>query len=61
VWSRLQRSLANLTKQTFAELTALVKIRLRPMRCRPGLLTGFLASTDLDLGPFLQTPGCEGP
>jgi putative transposase len=49
VWSQLKGSLADLTKQTFAELTALVKIRLRPMRCRPGLLTGFLASTGLDL------------
>jgi putative transposase len=45
LWSHLKRSLANLTKHTIAELTALVKIRLRRMQYRPGLLAGFLAST----------------
>ena len=35
------------------ELTALVKSRLRRMQHRPALLTGFLASTGLELGPFL--------
>ncbi len=53
VWSHLKRSLANLTKHNLAELTALVKTRLKRMQYRPGLLTGFLASTGLDLGPFL--------
>ncbi len=53
VWSHLKRSLANLTKHTIAELTALVKTRLRRMQYRPGLLIGFLASTGLDFGPFL--------
>jgi len=51
LWSHLKRSLANLTKHTIAELTALVKTRLRRMQHRPGLLDGFLASTDLDLSP----------
>ncbi len=53
VWSQLKRSLANLTKHTIAELTVLVKTRLKRMQYRPGLLTGFLASTGLDFGPFL--------
>jgi transposase len=53
VWSHLKRSLANLTKHTIAELTALVKTRLKRMQYRPALLAGFLASTGLDLGPFL--------
>jgi hypothetical protein len=53
VWSRLKRSLANLTKHDIAELTALVKTRLKRMQYRPELLAGFLASTRLDLGPFL--------
>jgi DDE superfamily endonuclease len=52
VWSHLKRSLANLTKHTLAELTALVKTRLTRMQHRPGLLAGFLASTGLDLAPF---------
>jgi putative transposase len=52
VWSHLKRSLANLTKHNLAQLTALVKTRLRRMQYRPGLLDGFLASTHLDLAPF---------
>ena len=52
VWSRLKRSLANLTKHDIAELTALVKTRLKRMQYRPELLAGFLASTRLDPGPF---------
>jgi transposase len=51
VWSQLKRSLANLTKHSIAELTALVKTRLRRMQYRQGLLGGFLASTGLDFGP----------
>ena len=51
VWSHLKRSLANLTKHTLGELTALVKTRLRRMQYRPGLLAGFLASTGLEFGP----------
>ena len=50
VWSHLKRSLANLAKRNLAQLTALVKTRLRRMQYRPGLLGGFLASTGLDLG-----------
>ena len=53
VWSHLKRSLANLTKHTIAELTVLVKTRLRRMQYRAGLLAGFLASTGLDFGPIL--------
>jgi len=51
-WSHLKRSLANLAKRNLAQLTALVKTRLRRMQYRPGLLEGFLASTGLDLTPF---------
>jgi DDE superfamily endonuclease len=51
VWSHLKRSLANLTKHNLAQLTTLVKTRLRRMQYRPGLLDGFLASTGLDLPP----------
>jgi hypothetical protein len=53
VWAHLKRSLANLTKHTITELTVLVKTRLKRMQYRPGLLTGFLASTGLEYGPFL--------
>jgi DDE superfamily endonuclease len=52
VWSHLKRSLANLAKRNLAQLTALIKTRLKRMQYRPGLLHGFLASTDLDLTPF---------
>ena len=52
VWSHLKRSLANLAKRNLAELTVLVKTRLRRMQYRPALLEGFLASTGLDLTPF---------
>ncbi len=51
MWLHLTRSLANLTKHILAELTALVKTRLKRMQYRPGLLAGFLASTGLDLSP----------
>jgi putative transposase len=51
VWSNLKRSLANLTKHSIGQLTALVKTRLRRMQYRPGLLDGFLAKTGLDLTP----------
>ncbi len=52
VWSHLKRSLASLAKRNLAQLTALVKTRLRRMQYRPALLEGFLASTGLDLAPF---------
>jgi DDE superfamily endonuclease len=55
VWSNLKRSLASLAKRNLAQLTALVKTRLRRMQYRPGLLDGFLASTGLDLAPFRNT------
>jgi putative transposase len=53
VWSHLKRSLANLTKHDLAELTALVKTRLRRMQYRSGLLAGFFASTGLEFGSLL--------
>ena len=52
VWSHLKRSLANLAKRDIAQLTVLVKTRLRRMQYRPGLLEGFLTGTRLDLTPF---------
>jgi transposase len=52
VWSHLKRSLANLAKRNLAQLTALIKARLKRMQYRPGLLDGFLASTGLDFSPF---------
>jgi putative transposase len=52
VWSHLKRSLANLAKRNLAQLTALIKTRLKRMQYRPSLLDGFLASTGLDLTPF---------
>jgi len=55
VWSHLKRSLANLAKRNLAQLTALVKTRMRTMQYRPSLLDGFLASTRLDLTPFSNT------
>ncbi len=51
-WSNLKRSLANLVRQDIDRLTALVKTRLRRMQYRPGLLSGFLAKTRLDLTPL---------
>jgi hypothetical protein len=48
-----RRSLANLTRHTIAELTALVKTWLKRMQYRAGLLVGFLVSTGLESGPFL--------
>ena len=53
VWSHLKRSLANLTKHTIGELTALVKTRLKRMQYRPALLIGFLARSGLEFEPFL--------
>ena len=49
VWSHLKRSLA---KRNLAQLTALVKTRLKRMQYRPALIEGFLASTRPDLSPF---------
>src|SRR6266516_4639207 len=55
LWSHLKRSLANLAKRNLAQLTALIKTRLKRMQYRPGLLNGFLASTGLDLTPFCNS------
>ncbi|MFJ9634699.1 transposase [Streptomyces sp. NPDC101175] len=51
VWSQLKRSLANLTKHSLDQLTALVKTRLQRMQYRPGLIDGLIAKTGLDLQP----------
>jgi hypothetical protein len=56
VWSHLKRSLANLVKRNLAQMTALVKTRLRRMQYRSALLEGFVASTGLDLTPFCNPP-----
>jgi hypothetical protein len=50
--SHLKRSLANIAKRDIAQLTALVKTRLRRMRYQSGLIEGFLTGTRLDLTPF---------
>jgi DDE superfamily endonuclease len=52
VWSHLKRSLAKLAKRDITQLAVLVKTRLRQMQYRPGLLSGFLAKTHLDLAPL---------
>ena len=52
MWAHLKRSLANLAKRNLAQLTALVKTRLKRMQYRPARLDAFLASTRLDLTPF---------
>src|SRR5258708_12820575 len=52
VWSHLKRSLASLAKRNLAQLTALVKTRLRRMQYRPALLGGSPATTRLHLAPF---------
>ena len=68
VWSHLKRSLANLAKRNLAQLTTLIKTRLKRMQYRPALLDGFLASTGLDLthpsvtpaiNDFLARPSCH--
>jgi transposase len=51
VWSHLKRSLANLTKHSLDQLTALVKTRLKRMQYRPRLIEGLIAKTGLDLQP----------
>ena len=58
-WSHLKRFLANLAKRDIAQLTALVKTRLKRMQYRPGLLDGFLAGTRLDLTPFCNLRNCD--
>jgi transposase len=52
VWSVLKRSLANLAKRDIAQLTALVKTRLRRMQYQAGLIEGLLDGTRLDLTPL---------
>ncbi|MCC4322688.1 transposase, partial [Streptomyces malaysiensis] len=51
VWSHLKRSLANLTKHSLDQLTALLKTRLKQMQYRPGLTDGLIAKTSLDFQP----------
>ncbi|MER5201493.1 transposase [Streptomyces sp. NPDC002884] len=50
-WSHLKRSLANLTKHSLDQLTALVKTRLKQMQYRPGLIDGLITKTGLDFQP----------
>lgn len=54
VWSHLKRSLANLARSNLAELTALVKSRLKRMQYRPAPLEGFLASSAWTSGPSVN-------
>lgn len=56
VWSHLKRSLANLTKHSLDQLTALVKTRLKRMQYRPHLIEGLIAKTGLDLQPPSPQP-----
>ncbi|MEU9395379.1 hypothetical protein AB0D86_35945, partial [Streptomyces sp. NPDC048324] len=49
------QSLANLTKHSLDQLTALVKTRLKRMQYRPGLIEGLIAKTGLDLQPLTST------
>nr|WP_250854173.1 transposase [Streptomyces malaysiensis] len=56
VWSHLKRSLANLTKHSLDQLTALVKTRLKQMQYRPGLTDGLIAKTGLDFQPPCPQP-----
>ncbi len=51
VWSHLKRSLANLAKRNLAQLTMLVKTRLKRMQYRAALLNGFPPAPRLDLTP----------
>ncbi|MFG3215899.1 hypothetical protein ACGF7X_40150 [Streptomyces tendae] len=51
MWSHLKRSLANLTKHSLDQLTALVKTRLKQMQYRPGFVDGLTAKTGLDFQP----------
>ncbi|MEV0694498.1 hypothetical protein [Streptomyces sp. NPDC050388] len=51
VWASLKKSLANLAACTTDQLAALIRIRLKQMQYRPGLLDGFIAETGLVLTP----------
>lgn len=51
VWSHLKRSLANLTRHSLDQLTALVKTRLKRMQYRPHLIESLITKTGLDLQP----------
>jgi putative transposase len=59
VWPHLKRPLANPAKRNIGELTTLVRTRLKQMQYRPGLLDGFLPSTDPDLTPFCNPSNKE--
>lgn len=51
MWSVLKRPLANRARRDIAQLTELVKARLRRMQHQAGLSEGFLTGTRLDLAP----------
>jgi hypothetical protein len=59
IWSHLKRSLANRAKRDIAQLTALVKTRLRRMQYNPGLIEGFLAGTPGSTSRPSVTPAIE--
>ncbi|MER6060634.1 hypothetical protein ABT167_05380 [Streptomyces sp. NPDC001792] len=56
VWSHLKRSLANLTKHSLDQLTALVKTRLQRMQYRLRLIEGLIAKTGLEFQPPSPQP-----
>ena len=53
VWSHLKRSLANLAKRNLAQLTALVKTRLRQMNAGPASWTASSPQPDWISHPSL--------
>ncbi|WP_329437980.1 hypothetical protein [Streptomyces canus] len=48
--------LANLTKHSFDQLTALAKTQLKRMQYRPRLIEGLIAKTGLDFQPPQPQP-----
>ena len=47
IWSSLKRSMANLAPGGIADLTRIVKNRLKGMQYKPTLIDGYLAATGL--------------
>ncbi|MFF4360238.1 transposase [Streptomyces sp. NPDC001604] len=59
VWSRLKRSLANLTRHSLDQLTTLVKTRLKRMQYRPRLIED--SSPRADSTSNRRNPGGHRP
>ena len=59
VWAQLKRSLANLTRHTIAELTVLVKTRLKRMQYRPGAVDRLPRQYRTRLRTLPVTPALE--